>query len=195
MKKLIALVTALLLAVSMSAMAENKEIYSLEETLTALLDVYIATGEGHPTDEPVTNDYAASYLFELANDFYGEQAIEVPELTGNFDRFVEWDSAYVGGLLFRAFGPAFGVEQLEETDTVCLLNGNWYVAIGEGGSTSVTYSGADFDMADNTAQYPFAYTYAPVDGDAVSGELTVYLSADPDTGWAYVAAFSVDREF
>lgn len=195
MKKLIAVFVALILAMSMSAVAENKEIYSLEETLTALLDVYIATGEGHPTDDPVTNDYAASYLFALANAFYGGQAVAMPELAGSFDRFVEWDSAYVDGLLFRAFGPAFGVEQLEETGTVHPLNGNWYVAIGEGGSSSVSYAGADFDQADSTAQYPFAYTYAPMDGDAVTGELTVYLAADPDTGWAYVAAFSVDRDF
>lgn len=192
MKKLLAILLVLVLVLSTTAFAENKEIYSLEETMTALLSVYISTGEGHPTDDPVRNDYASSYLFALASLFYGSQAEAVPELEGNFDLFVKWDSAYVDGLLFRAFGPAFGVEDLQETGVVHQLSGDWYVAVADPFPVSVVYVGEDFDQADNTATYPFAYTYSPFDDDEVSGELTVYLSADEEIGWAYVAAFSVD---
>ncbi len=90
MKKLMAVLVALVLALGTAAMAENKEIYSLEESMAALLSVYISTGEGHPTDDPVENDYASSYLFALASLFYGGQAEAVPELEGNFDLFVKW---------------------------------------------------------------------------------------------------------
>lgn len=200
MKRMCALLLALLLALGAPALADsridNRELYSLEEALTALLDVYIATGEGHPTDGAVESDYAASYLYALANAFYGGQAVEVPELAdGNFDRFVKWDGDYVNGLLFRAFGPAFGVEELGETAAVRKWNGDCYVAIGEGGFSRVSYAGATFGEVDDAAQYPFHYIYAPADGKAVRGALTVYLDTDPDTGWAYVAAFSVDRDF
>ena len=178
----------------MPAHESDGEFRSLEETLTALLDVYVTTGQGHPTDDPVSSEYAAAYLFALVNDFYADEAKAVEELKdGGFDLYVEWDADYVDGVLFRAFGPAFTAKNLKETNALKILDGHYYIGVSDGGACEVQYTGEIPDEVDSAAQYKFAYTYTPEDGEKpVAGELTVYLGVDEETDMAYVAAFSVD---